>query len=844
MVLSDRAPQTQKTPPVDGEDTAQHTVAFWQTISRNLPGVVFQRVLAADGTLDYPFFSEGVRAILGFSPEEMRVTGQGCLDVEHWADRAEHMQTVRQSARTLQLCLEEFRAITRDGEVRWLRGTSQPRPDGNGGIRWDGVLIDVTESRRAEQTLQMVMDHAADSIITLDGEGRIVSVNAAVERLFGYSAAELAGQSVSRLLPDSFGSGHDEYIVRYQQTGEGRILEPGPRELVGRRKDGNAFPFEISTSEVRLEGQRLFIGIGRDITRRKETEAALFATEQRLLDISVNMPGIVFQRSLSPDGRIGYPYVSRAIQDILGLDPALAPFDSEPFLAAISVDMREAFIAKVHHSARTLAPLEDDLLLTDAGGGKRWMRSWSRPRRLADGTVMWDGVMLDVTDRKWAEEQLTYLAYHDPLTKAFTRAHLLERFDTLAGKMLKDGQLLALVSLGIDRFSSINTTLGHAVGDQLLIRLTERLFGCLNEGDVLARVGGDRFLLLLTGMPDVAEIAITVEQFMTRLRDPFALEDEEIEISACAGISIFPQDGINGETLARDADVALARAKAVGPGTMLSFVPEMNARASRTLTLQNRLRRALEREEFVPFYQPQVDLESGEIIGMEALVRWFTPDDGMISPADFIPVAEEFGLIDGICEQMLRACSRQQLLWREEGLRVVPVAVNISGRQFHQPKRLVQSLEAVLAETGLPPSLLELELTESSAMSDPQQAVSVISVLRERGLVCSIDDFGTGYSSLSVLKSFPIGKLKIDRSFVLDIASDPNDAAIVTAIVAMAHALKLKVVAEGVETQQHLEFLRNLGCDQIQGYFFSRPLPAAEMGRLLAEGRRLTLPTL
>ncbi len=842
MVLSDRALQTEDNPATGGDKVTQHSVAFWQTISRNLPGVVFQRTLAADGTLRYPFFSEGVRAILGYEPEEMRVTGQGYLDVTHWADRAEHMQSVLQSARTLQPCLEEFRAITRDGEVRWLRGTSQPRPEGEGGVRWDGVLIDVTESRRAEQTLQMIMDHAADSIITLDDDGRIVSVNAAVERLFGYQSADLLGQSVSLLMPEPFRGGHDDYIARYQQTGEGRILGQGPRELVGRRKDGTAFPFEISTSEVRLEGQRLFIGIGRDITKRKETEAALFETEQRLLDISVNMPGIVFQRSLSPDGRIGYPYVSRAIRDILGLDPAQAPFDPEPFLHAISADMREAFIAKVHRSARTLEPLEDDLLLTDINGGKRWMRSWSRPRRLTDGTVMWDGVMLDVTDRKRAEDQLSFLAYHDPLTKASTRTHLLGCFDKLAGKILKDGQLLALVSLGIDRFSSINTTLGHDVGDQLLIRLAERLFGCLNDGDVLARVGGDRFLLLLTGMPDAAEITITVEQFMTRLRDPFALEDEEIEISACAGISIFPHDGINGETLARDADVALARAKALGPGTILSFMPEMNAQTSRTLTLQNRLRRALEREEFVPFYQPQVDLISGEIIGLEALVRWMTPDDGMIPPGDFIPVAEEFGLIDGICEQMLRACSRQLLQWRQDGVPVVPVAVNISGRQFHQPKRLVQSLEAILAETGLPPALLELELTESSAMSDPEQAVSVISTLRERGLVCSIDDFGTGYSSLSVLKSFPIGKLKIDRSFVLDIANDPNDAAIVAAIVAMAHALKLKVVAEGVETQEHLEFLRNLGCDQIQGYLFSRPLPAAEMGRMLAEGRRLTLP--
>jgi EAL domain-containing protein (putative c-di-GMP-specific phosphodiesterase class I) len=266
----------------------------------------------------------------------------------------------------------------------------------------------------------------------------------------------------------------------------------------------------------------------------------------------------------------------------------------------------------------------------------------------------------------------------------------------------------------------------------------------------------------------------------------------------------------------------------------------MNAGVVRTLSLQNRLRRALEQEEFVPFFQPQVELTEGRIVGMEALVRWMSPS-GMVPPSEFIPVAEEFGLIDGICEQVLRSCCTQLRHWQQEALPVVPVAINISGRQFQQPRRLIQLIEDALTEHGLDPRLLELELTESSAMTDPQTAISVVERLRERGLACSIDDFGTGYSSLSVLKSFPISKLKIDRSFVMDIDKDPNDAAIVTAIVAMAHALKMTVVAEGVETKEHLDFLRNLGCDQIQGYLFSRPVPASDMREMLRTGRRLAL---
>jgi EAL domain-containing protein (putative c-di-GMP-specific phosphodiesterase class I) len=319
------------------------------------------------------------------------------------------------------------------------------------------------------------------------------------------------------------------------------------------------------------------------------------------------------------------------------------------------------------------------------------------------------------------------------------------------------------------------------------------------------------------------------------------IQGEDFEVTASVGVSVYPADGHDGETLIQNADAALLRSKNSGPGTVQRFTEAFNAGAVKTLSLQHRLRRALDNQEFIPFYQPQVELIHGRIVGMEALVRWMSPE-GMVSPVEFIPVAEEYGLIDGICEQMLTTCCHQIKTWQDEGLGAFPVAVNISGRQFHQPKKLVQTLEAVLQDSGLAPQLLELELTESSAMRDPDSAIAVVQVLKDMGLACSIDDFGTGYSSLSVLKRFPIDKLKIDRSFVMDVTTDANDAAIVTAILAMAHALKLKVVAEGVETVPHLEFLRRLKCDVIQGYLFSRPLPAAEMRAMLVNDRRLEIP--
>ena len=809
------------------------------TLSANLPGVLFQRVMLTDGSLRYPFFSEGVRQVLGFGPDEVRVAGDGCLDVIHWADRDDYLAVVRASADTLQACREEFRVVTKEGEVRWLRGTSQPRRLADGTLRWDGLLLDVTDRKQAEQKLQMIMDHAADSIVTLDMEGRIESVNAAVESLFGYSAAELIGQSIAMLMPEPYRSHHHDYVTRYLESGEGQILGRGPRELMGLRKDGSTFPFEIATSEVRLEGRRLFIGIGRDVTQRKSTEAALHETQQRLSEVTANMPGVLFQRLLHPDGRIEYPFMGEGVRDLVGLDAAEVMADASLMIRSIDESLRDSFLEEVKRSAQTLQPIEIDLLVNRPDGRKVWTRSNSRPRRLEDGTIIWEGVILDVTDRKKAEDEVLFLAYHDPLTKTANRALLLDHFGEAAANA-GPNSLVALISIGIDRFSIINTTLGHGFGDQLLIKLAERLDTCLSPGDTLARVGGDRFMLLLTGLADAAEIMITVEQIMIRLQDPIKVGEEEIEITASAGVSLYPQDGADGDTLAKNADAALLRAKSSGPGSCHRFAPEMNAGVVRTLSLQNRLRRALEQEEFVAFFQPQVELTEGRIVGMEALVRWMSPS-GMVPPVEFIPVAEEFGLIDGICEQVLRSCCSQLRHWQQEALPVVPVAINISGRQFQQPRRLIQLVEDALSEHGLDPRLLELELTESSAMTDPQTAISVVERLRERGLACSIDDFGTGYSSLSVLKSFPINKLKIDRSFVMDIDKDPNDAAIVTAIVAMAHALKLTVVAEGVETKEHLDFLRNLGCDQIQGYLFSRPVPASDMREMLRTSRRLAL---
>ncbi|MGE5504114.1 MAG: EAL domain-containing protein [Actinomycetota bacterium] len=798
----------------------------------NLPGYAFQRRMDDAGTITYPWFSEGVRDVLGFEPGAMGVNSKGCLHVIHWADRDAHVEAVRRSGLTLQPCHEEYRAITASGEVRWLEGRSQPRRLPDGSVAWDGLVVDVTRGRRAQLRLDMLMDHTGDAILVLDPQGSIDSVNAAAEQLFGWTADALVGRPFTVLLPPQYHHGLLE---------SGGIVGCGPCELEGLRRDGITFPLELSTSEVRLEGHQLFVSIGRDITQRKRTEAALRDTEQRLRAITSNMPGMVFQRVLHSDGRVAYSYVSDGCRDVLGIAPEELMAQPELLLEGLDEDARNHFLASLGRSARTMDPLQEEWAIAGPGGGRRWLQGQSRPTRRDNGDVVWDGVMIDVTDRKHAEQRLSFLAYYDPLTRLPNRPAFRNRLDAAMEAARQRSELLGVASLGIDRFGVINATMGHEIGDQVLVALADVLQAALGRDDVIARVSGDRFLLLFTGHASRRELQDAAEALHGAAQTTVTADGQEFDLSSTMGLAVFPRDGEDAETLIRNADAALQRAKAQGPATFQEFTKEMSARAAKTLTLQNRLRRALDHGELIPYYQPQVDLGTGQVVGMEALVRWQSAE-GMISPGDFIPVAEEYGLIDAICEVMLSECARQNRAWQDQGLAAIPVAVNVSGRQFQYAKRLIGACESVLAASGLDPRYLELELTESSAMRDADNAIAVVQQLREMGIFCAIDDFGTGYSSLSVLKRFPIRKLKIDRSFVMDVTTDPNDAAIVDAIIAMARALKLKVVAEGVEHRGHLDFLRELGCDQMQGYFFSRPLPADQMGQLMTEGRCLDLP--
>ncbi|OGW60339.1 MAG: hypothetical protein A2V83_10375 [Nitrospirae bacterium RBG_16_64_22] len=431
----------------------------------------------------------------------------------------------------------------------------------------------------------------------------------------------------------------------------------------------------------------------------------------------------------------------------------------------------------------------------------------------------------DVTARKQAETRLTYLAYYDGLTGLPNRMLFADRLKQAMLEGIRGDRPVAVILMDVDRFRALNDTLGHEAGDQILRAVGRRLLLSIRESDTLARLGGDEFGIVLTGLQGEDGIGRAIRRIMDSFTEPLSVEDQTLYATLSIGVSVHPGDSVSAEGLIRNADAALSRAREMGGNAFQFFKPEMYSRTARNLALENDLRRSLATGDFILHYQPQFDLKTGNLIGAEALVRWMHPQRGLVPPGDFIPLAEETGLIVPLGELVLRQALSQAKAWHDGGLPPLPIAVNFSVRQFRH-SAMVETVHRALEETGADPRWLDIELTESSIMKNPSAVIASLGELKRLGILVSVDDFGTGYSSLAHLKRFPIDVIKVDQSFVRNVTTDPNDAAIAAAIVTMARALGMRVIAEGVETEGQAGFLRSKGCDGAQGYLFSRPLPA------------------
>jgi diguanylate cyclase (GGDEF)-like protein/PAS domain S-box-containing protein len=457
------------------------------------------------------------------------------------------------------------------------------------------------------------------------------------------------------------------------------------------------------------------------------------------------------------------------------------------------------------------------------------------PDGTAGGLV---GSILDITDRKRFEEQLMHQANHDSLTGLPNRSLLNDRLNNALAYEDRHRELLAVMLIDLDNFKVINDTMGHSSGDLLLLEAANRLRHCVRQYDTVARLGGDEFVLLLRDVEHIEILAKISEKILALFKEPFFIGRHEVFVTASIGIATYPADGVTADSLLKNADTAMYHVKESGRNGYQFFTEEMNVKVQERLTMETRLRKALDLREFFLLYQPKVDVSSGVIAGAEALLRWQREGDEIVMPDEFIPLLEETGLIVQVGDWVLRAVCLQGRAWLDTGAPPLIISVNVSARQFHQ-KNLPEKVETILRETGFPPHHLEIELTESIIIQDVEETILKLDRLKELGVRLSLDDFGTGYSSLNYLKRFPIDILKIDRSFINGLTTDPDDATIVSTIIAMAHNLNMNVVAEGVETRKQLQFVDQHGCEEVQGFFFSMPLPPDNVAELLLGGKQL-----
>ena len=584
-----------------------------------------------------------------------------------------------------------------------------------------------------------------------------------------------------------------------------------------------------------LKQNQLYESLQAELSERKRVESALRESEERYeLAVRGANDGL-----WDWDLRTNVIYYSPRWKSMLGIGEDEILNDPQEWLSRIHPDDLAEFKALLDaHLGGNRAHFETEYRISHASGKERWMLCRGLAVRDAEGRAYrMSGSQTDITDRKIAEERLTYDALHDVLTGLPNRNLFLDRL----GRRLEygkqhQGRPFAVLFLDLDRFKVINDSLGHSAGDEFLAAVAQQLQTCLRQEDTISRLGGDEFAILLYEIKDVGDAIHAAERLQARLAQGVMLGSVNRSCSTSIGITVFNGQYSIPEELLRDADTAMYRAKALGGGCCEVFDVEMYERAIALLELEADLKHAVENREWLVYYQPILSLDNGGISGLEALVRWNCPKRGIVSPADFIPLAEESGLIIPIGESVLREACAQLKIWRRKGHANLWVSVNISGRQFRD-RNFVNMVKGILKESRLPGLCLRLEITESVAMKDFENSVNVLRILKKSGIHFSLDDFGKGYSSLSYLKNFPLKTLKIDRSFVQDIGLGRKREAIAASIIAMGHSLGMKVVAEGVETREQLAFLRTNSCDEVQGFLFSRPLPQEEISRMI-EGKQ------
>ena len=672
------------------------------------------------------------------------------------------------------------------------------------------------ELRDSESRFRLFMDHLPGVALIRDAQGRYTFLNRAAAKSLGGPGRKVASMPVEDCQAPEFAA--------FARDEDRQVLDEGSAVQSVRSMPGatgmqhwltTSFPL---TEDGGAESQVGIVAI--DITDRIRAEEALLLRD-RAIEASLNPILIVDSRQAD----MPIIYVNPAFERVTGYSRAEAMGRNCSFLQGS--DRNQPELEKIRSAIREQHEGRAVLRNYRKDGRLFWIDLYVAPvRDPQTGTVThFVGVQYDITEIKRYQEELEHQATHDALTGLANRNLFNDRLYQGIVQARRYTRILTVAFIDLDHFKLINDSLGHSAGDEVLKLMAERINACVREGDTVARLGGDEFVVLLQSPAHEESNYRIAQRMIAAIATPFTLQSRSLKITGSIGLSVFPRNGADADTLLRNADAAMYRAKEIGRNQFQFYSQEMNADISGRLSLESGLWHALDRNELVLHYQPQFHLASGNIIGIEALIRWDHPERGLLPPAHFISLAEENGLITPIGDWVARTACAQNKALQDAGLPAIRVAINLSARQFRQTQ-LVESLGNALRATGLEARYLELEMTESMVMHDVDAVLGTLQELAEMGMQLSVDDFGTGYSSLSYLKRFPVDRLKIDKTFVHDLLTDPDDAAITRAVIGLAHALGIKVIAEGVETAEQLQWLRANGCDEAQGYYFSEPLPS------------------
>ncbi len=819
----------------EAEEALSRSDAAYRTLLAQIPAITY--VQDAEDPSRLLYVNPRVESILGYSADEWSTPTEPWSDHLHPDDRERVLTEIARTERTGEPFRMEYRERTRDGRYVWFQDEAVLVRDENGTpLCWQGVKLEITDRketeevlRRSEARFRSLITHATDIITILDADGTIRYKSPPTKRILGYDHNELVGRNVFDLI-------HPDDRAATRTAFEDALVDPALAPTVAfrfRHQDGSWRWLESTGTNLMADRDvGGFVVNSRDVTDRKETEQRLRHSEARFRALVEHVSDMI--SILDADGI--RTYASPAYEHILGYPPSeLLGRHATTIDHPDDAPLARAFFAELAQRPGAVDRLEARVRHHD--GSERWLEVVAT-NRLDDPDV--GGIVInsrDVTDRKALEGRLRHQAHHDPLTALPNRTLFLERLGQAldrARRRRSRPSSVPILFLDLDGFKVVNDSLGHATGDRLLVAAANRLASALRAGDLLARFGGDEFAVLVEHAITSDEAVRMAQRLLTTLEPPVALDGYEAVVSASIGVAVSSLDLSEPGDVLRAADIALYRAKAIGKGSIAIFDPGADQPALGRLERETALRHAVEREELRIAYQPVIHLATGAVAGVEALVRWERPGCGLLLPEEFVPLAEETGLIVPIGTWMRAEACRAIRAWRERYPSDPPLRLNLnlSLPEFRQPT-LSRDLACLLKATDLPPDGLTLELTETVATTDPEAARATLRDVTALGVRLAIDDFGTGYASLSALKRFPVDELKVDRSFVAGLGQQQEDTAIVRATIGVAKALGLRVTAEGVETADQVERLRELGCDWGQGFFFAPPLAAADLDAFL-----------